>query len=162
MHSAEWTNKDSLDNSILNGPKIGDVPPYTQPYIPPYTPGDIPVPTWGQQGWICPKCGKVYSPSVDNCSSCNGGKASQYDREKAQKRLHELGINMDKVCRIRLYIPDIDSVKIEDEYWLFKSDGVEFKLNFSDMSVLQYVKGEYIITDLSKTLKELIKGHLIY
>ncbi len=30
------------------------------------------------------------------------------------------------------------------------------------MSVLQYVKGEYITTDLSKTLKELIKGHLIY
>lgn len=115
-----------------------------------------------QEGWICPKCGKVYSPSVDNCSSCNGGKASQYDREKAQKRLHDLGINMDKVCRIRLYIPDIDSVKIEDEYWLFKRDGAEFKLNFSDMSVLQYVKGEYIITDLSKTLKELIKGHLIY
>lgn len=26
-----------------------------------------------QEGWICPKCGKVYSPSVDNCSSCNGG-----------------------------------------------------------------------------------------
>lgn len=111
---------------------------------------------------ICPKCGKVYSPSIDNCSSCNGVKASQYDREKAKKRLHDLGINMDKVCRIRLYIPDIDSVKIEDEYWLFKSDGAEFKLNFSDMSVLQYVKGEYIITDLSKTLKELIKGHLIY
>lgn len=65
-----------------------------------------------QEGWICPKCGKVYSPSVDNCSSCNGGKASQYDREKAQKRLHDLGINMDKVCRIRLYIPDIDSVKL--------------------------------------------------
>ena len=115
-----------------------------------------------QEGWICPKCGKVYSPSVDTCSSCNGVKASQYDREKAKKRLHDLGINMDKVCRIRLYIPDIDSVKIEDEYWLFKRDGAEFKLNFSDMSVLQYVKGEYIITDLSKTLKELIKGHLIY
>jgi hypothetical protein len=63
--------------------------------------------------------------------------------------------------RIRLYIPDIDSVKIENEYWLFKRDGAEFKLNFSDMSVLQYVKGEYIITDLSKTLKELIKRHLI-
>lgn len=115
-----------------------------------------------QEGWICPKCGKVYSPSVDNCSSCNGVKASQYDKEKAQKRLHDLGINMDKVCRIRFYIPDIDSVKIEDEYWLFKRDGAKFKLNFSDMSVLQYVKGEYIITDLSKTLKELIKGNLIY
>lgn len=115
-----------------------------------------------QEGWICPKCGKVYSPSVDNCSSCNGGKASQYDREKAKKRLHDLVINLDKVCWIGSYIPDIVSVKIEDEYWLFKRDGAEFKLNFSDMSVLQYVKGEYIITDLSKTMKELIKWHLMY
>lgn len=24
-------------------------------------------------GWICPKCGKVYSPSVNECSACNEG-----------------------------------------------------------------------------------------
>ena len=23
-------------------------------------------------GWICPKCGKVYGPSVQVCHSCNG------------------------------------------------------------------------------------------
>ena len=23
-------------------------------------------------GWICPKCGKVYAPSVQECKSCNG------------------------------------------------------------------------------------------
>ena len=59
MFSTEWTNKDSLGNSILNKPKFGDVPPYT--------PGDIPVPAWGQQGWICPKCGRVNGPHVDTC-----------------------------------------------------------------------------------------------
>ena len=24
-----------------------------------------------QQGWICPKCGSVYGPSVTECSRCN-------------------------------------------------------------------------------------------
>lgn len=24
-----------------------------------------------QQGWICPKCGSVYGPSVMECSRCN-------------------------------------------------------------------------------------------
>lgn len=23
-------------------------------------------------GWVCPKCGKVYAPSVQECKSCNG------------------------------------------------------------------------------------------
>lgn len=23
-------------------------------------------------GWVCPKCGKVYAPSVHECRSCNG------------------------------------------------------------------------------------------
>lgn len=31
--------------------------------------------TWywytGEKGWICPKCGKVYAPHVDECSDCN-------------------------------------------------------------------------------------------
>lgn len=27
--------------------------------------------TWGQQGWICPKCGSVWAPHVDGCQKCN-------------------------------------------------------------------------------------------
>lgn len=29
--------------------------------------------SWGQQGWICPKCGSVWAPHVDGCLKCNGG-----------------------------------------------------------------------------------------
>lgn len=28
---------------------------------------------FGQQGWICPKCGRVYSPFTPMCLYCGGG-----------------------------------------------------------------------------------------
>ena len=27
---------------------------------------------WGRQGWICPKCGRVYAPDTAMCFYCNG------------------------------------------------------------------------------------------
>ena len=54
MYNIDYTHKESqtgVDNSILNGPKVGDWPP--GPRI-----GDVPnypYQGWGQQGWICPK-----------------------------------------------------------------------------------------------------------
>ena len=26
---------------------------------------------WGQQGWICPRCGRVYGPNFFECTHCN-------------------------------------------------------------------------------------------
>lgn len=61
----EWTNDNALNNgsnSILNGLKIGDWPP--GPQI-----GDTPSAScgWVQYGWVCPKCGRVLSPTTTSC-----------------------------------------------------------------------------------------------
>ena len=37
-----------------------------------YTVGDFPI-NWGQQGWICPKCGRVNAPHVDHCPCSEPG-----------------------------------------------------------------------------------------
>jgi uncharacterized OB-fold protein len=33
----------------------------------------------GNEGWICPKCGSVYSPLVAECLKCNGKKTETGD-----------------------------------------------------------------------------------
>lgn len=50
-------NLPQVDNSILNSP-VGDIP---------YNWG------WGQQGWICPKCGAVLAPWTMECPHCRPG-----------------------------------------------------------------------------------------
>lgn len=72
MYNVDYTHKESqtgIDNSILNGPQVGDWPP--GPRI-----GDIPgypYQGWGQQGWICPKCGRVNAPHADHCPCSEPG-----------------------------------------------------------------------------------------
>lgn len=34
-------------------------------------PSNYTVDTLGNRGWICPKCGKVFGPHVDECEYCN-------------------------------------------------------------------------------------------
>ena len=62
---SNWTNMDSLDDIIT--PKISDPLPGQSPYI-----GDFPNSPYlgGNQGWICPKCGRVMAPHMDYCKFC--------------------------------------------------------------------------------------------
>ena len=71
--TAEWTNKDALDElwqqdqSILGIPKVGDWPPSLTPCDPHYYPIDTP----SNVGWICPKCGRALAPHVNSCPHCS-------------------------------------------------------------------------------------------
>ena len=47
--------------------------------------GDAPMPTFGNVGWICPKCGRVYAPTTPSCFVCGSedkGAASNKIEEK--------------------------------------------------------------------------------
>lgn len=43
-------------------------------------------------GWICPKCGRVYSPYTDECCACNMGK-SYYEPTVTFTTSSEVNIN---------------------------------------------------------------------
>lgn len=56
----------------------------------------------GQQGWICPKCGRVFSPSTPMCLYCGKetSTATSSNIEKYIDLTHKLSFeNMGKACR---------------------------------------------------------------
>ena len=56
----------------------------------------------GQQGWICPKCGRVFSPSTPMCLYCGKetSPATSSNIEKYIDLTHKLSFeNMGKACR---------------------------------------------------------------
>ena len=64
-----------MENSINNlQPEGCSIQPY--PYDSIQTPKGIFV----NQGWMCPKCGRVYSPLVQTCSHCNNKISTQENR----------------------------------------------------------------------------------
>ena len=69
-------NIPQADNSILNGPQVGDVPSYGF--------------GWGQQGWVCPKCGRVYSPTTAMCPYCSGGNNYNFTCETLPKEYNTI------------------------------------------------------------------------
>ena len=51
----EWTGHENYDGGLAYQPKPENLNPYRE------------------YGWICPKCGRVYSPSTSQCFHCGGG-----------------------------------------------------------------------------------------
>lgn len=57
---------------------------------------------FGQQGWICPKCGRVFSPFTSMCLYCSKGTSTStsYNIEKFIDETHKLSFeNMGEDCR---------------------------------------------------------------
>lgn len=57
---------------------------------------------FGQQGWICPKCGRVFSPFTSMCLYCSKGTSTSTSSnvEKFIEETHKLSFeNMGKACR---------------------------------------------------------------
>lgn len=57
---------------------------------------------FGQQGWICPKCGRVFSPFTPMCLYCNNGSSTSASSsiEKFIDETHKTSFeNMGEACR---------------------------------------------------------------
>ena len=57
---------------------------------------------FGQQGWICPKCGRVFSPFTSMCLYCSKGTSTSTSSniEKFIDETHKLSFeNMGEACR---------------------------------------------------------------
>lgn len=57
---------------------------------------------FGQQGWICPKCGRVFSPFTSMCLYCSKGTSTSTSSniEKFIDETHKLSFeNMGEDCR---------------------------------------------------------------
>ncbi len=56
---------------------------YERTYSYVWKPNPQVIPSSGiQSGWICPKCGRVYSPSNSECQTCNDAvERAEYQRE---------------------------------------------------------------------------------
>ena len=68
------------DQSILNGPKVGDWPPGPQVGDAPWWPCEQEPPAYpdiyitrkdSPVGWVCPKCNRCWAPHISGCSHCN-------------------------------------------------------------------------------------------
>lgn len=59
IEETKYTNHDTITGKSFSY-SIGDVPGDSFKY-------------WGQQGWVCPKCGAVLSPWTSECPHCSPG-----------------------------------------------------------------------------------------
>lgn len=57
---------------------------------------------FGQQGWICPKCGRVFSPSTSMCLYCSKGTSATIGSStgKSFEEIYRTSFDrIDKACR---------------------------------------------------------------
>lgn len=71
---------------------------------------DISMPAWGQQGWICPKCGRVLSPHTSECP-CSTPSVNQIVTTPGTIPLNE------------------SKPKFPDDYWDYMPKTVNYNIN---------------------------------